>query len=67
MNELLSIGILPLVLTLTCYRLAVWLKHKTKLSILSPVVVGAILVLLALWAMRLPQEQYQNGIGSCKF
>lgn len=63
MNELLSIGILPLVLTLACYRLAVWLKQKTKLSILSPVVVGAILVLLALWAMRLPQEQYQNGMN----
>ena len=62
MNDLLKIGILPLVLTLACYRLAVWLKQKTKLSILSPVVVGAILVLLALWAIGLPQEQYQKGM-----
>ena len=62
MSDLLKIGILPLVLTLTCYRLAVWLKQKTKLAILSPVVVGAILVLLALWAMGLPQEQYQQGM-----
>ena len=48
MADLLSIGILPLVLTLAAYRLAVWLRHQTKLAILSPVVVGAVLVLLVL-------------------
>lgn len=60
MHDFLKIGILPLVLTLTCYRLAVWLRKKTGLAILSPVVVGAILVLLTLWAIGMPQDQYQQ-------
>lgn len=62
MNELLSIGIFPLVLTLAAYRFAVWLQKKTKLTILSPIVVGAILVLLVLWGIKLPQEDYQSGM-----
>lgn len=62
MNELLQIGILSLVLTLAAYRLAVWLRQKLKLAILSPVVVGAMLVLLALWTIGLPQEDYQEGM-----
>lgn len=62
MNELLQIGILSLVLTLAAYRLAVWLRQKLKLAILSPVVVGAVLVLLALWTIRLPQKDYQEGM-----
>lgn len=61
-NELLYIGILPLVLTLAAYRFAVWLRQKTKLAILSPIVVSAILVLLALWGMGMPQEDYQSGM-----
>ena len=62
MRELLSIGILPLVLTLCAYQLVVWLRKKTKLAILSPVVVGAILVLLALWGLGIPQGDYQEGM-----
>ena len=62
MNELLSIGIFPLVLTLAAYRFAVWLRQKTKLAILSPIVVGAALVLLALWGIGMPQEDYQSGM-----
>lgn len=62
MSELLSIGILPLVLTLCAYQLVAWLRKKLKLAILSPVVVGAIVVLLALWALRIPQAEYQSGM-----
>lgn len=62
MNELLKIGIFSLVLTLSAYRLAVWLRQKLKLAILSPVVVGALLVLPVLWATGMPQEDYQKGM-----
>ena len=62
MNELVKISILSLVLTLAAYRLAVWLRQKTKLSFLSPVVVGAMLVLPVLWAVKLPQKDYQQGM-----
>ena len=62
MNELLSIGIFPLVLTLGAYRFAVWLRQKTKLAILSPIVVGAALVLFALWGVGMSQEDYQSGM-----
>ena len=62
MNELLSIGIFPLVLTLAAYRFAVWLRQKTKLAILSPIVVGAALVLFALWGIGMSQEDYQSGM-----
>ena len=66
MNELLKISILSLVLTLGAYRLAVWLRQKTKLSFLSPVVVGAMLVLPVLWAIKLPQKDYQQGMELAK-
>ena len=62
MNELLSIGIFPLVLSLAAYRFAVWLRQKTKLAILSPIVVGAALVLFALWGVGMSQEDYQSGM-----
>ena len=62
MNELLSIGIFPLVLTLAAYRFAIWLRQKTKLAILSPIVVGAALVLFALWGVGMSQEDYQSGM-----
>lgn len=61
-NELLYIGILPLVLTLAAYRFALWLRKITKLAILSPIVVAAALVLLALWGTGIPQEDYQSGM-----
>ena len=62
MSELLSIGILPLVLTLCAYQLVVWLRKNTMLPILSPVVVGAFLVLLALWGLGIGQKDYQEGM-----
>ncbi len=62
MSELLQIGIIPVVLTLLAYWVGHTLQKKLKLAILSPIVVGAILVLLFLWATGLPMEQYQQGM-----
>ena len=62
MSELLSIPLLPVGLTLLAYWMGHSLRQKLKLSILSPIVVGALLVLLALWATGLPMSEYQKGM-----
>ena len=62
MNELLSIPLLPVGLTLLAYWIGHTLQKKLKLSILSPIVVGALLVLLTLWATGLPMAEYQQGM-----
>ncbi len=62
MNELLAIPLLPVGLTVLAYWIGHSLQKKLKLSILSPIVVGAGLVLLTLWATGLPMEKYQQGM-----
>lgn len=62
MNELLSIPLLPVGLTLLAYWTGHTLQKKLKLPILSPIVVGAVLVLLTLWATGLPMGDYQQGM-----
>ena len=62
MSELLSIPLLPVGLTVLAYWIGHSLQKELKLSILSPIVVGAGLVLLTLWATGLPMEKYQQGM-----
>lgn len=59
MNELLHIGIFPVVLTLAAYRVCL-LIHK-KVPLFSPILGGAGLVLLVLWITRLPISDYKQG------
>lgn len=59
MNELLQIGIFPVVLTLAAYRICQLIQKKIPLF--SPILGGAALVLLVLWLTKLPISQYKQG------
>ncbi len=62
MSELLSLPLLSVGLTLFAYWIGHTLQKKLKLSILSPIVVGALLVLLTLKLTGLPMKQYQQSM-----
>ena len=61
MNELLSISILPVVLTLLSYRAGVFLQQKTKSPICNPILVAVILVLGTLGITGMELKTYQAG------
>ena len=61
MNEILEIGILPVLLTLLAYRIGVLLRQKTKSSLCNPILVAVILVLLFLSVSGMDLKVYQEG------
>ena len=62
MAELLSIGILPVVLTLFAYQLGVLCQKKFKLPIFNPILIGMIIVILTLKVTGLGTGEYQQGV-----
>lgn len=61
MNELFSIGIFPIVLTLTAFRIGQWCQKKGKLPIFNPTLIGMILVVLFILATGMDTEVYTAG------
>ena len=64
MNELLSISLLPVVLTLVCYQTGAALQKRIKSPLCNPILVGVILVLLFLKVTGMKPETYQAGMKS---
>ena len=62
MTELLSIGILPVVLTLFAYRIGAQCQKKFKLPIFNPILIGVIVVLIVLSVTGLERKTYQEGV-----
>jgi len=62
MNELLSIGILPVVLTLFAYQIGVQCQKKFKLPIFNPILIGMIVVIVSLSFMNMERKSYQEGV-----
>lgn len=62
MTELLSIGILPVVLTLFAYQMGLLCQKKFRLSIFNPILIGMIIVILTLKATGLGTDAYQEGV-----
>ena len=62
MAELLSIGILPVVLTLFAYQVGVLCQKKFKLPIFNPILIGMIIVILTLKVTGLGTGEYQQGV-----
>lgn len=62
MTELLSIGILPVVLTLFAYQMGVLCQKTFKLPIFNPILIGMIIVILTLKATGLGTDSYQEGV-----
>ena len=61
MAELLSIGIMPVMLTLLAFRLGQILQQKTKSAVFNPILVAVILVLLFLRGTGMELSVYQQG------
>lgn len=64
MTDLLSIGILPVVLTLTAFLLGQQLQQKLKSPILNPILIAVILVLIFLRFTGISVKTYQSGMSS---
>ena len=62
MADLLSIGILPVVLTLFAYQMGVLCQKKFKLPIFNPILIGMIIVILTLKITGLGTGEYQQGV-----
>jgi predicted murein hydrolase (TIGR00659 family) len=64
MNQLLSIGILPVVLTLFTYQVGLLCQKKLKSPVCNPILVGVILVILFLSLTGMDRKSYQEGVKS---
>ena len=62
MTELLSIGILPLVLTLAAFYAGQRLQQKFKSPILNPILIAMVLVLVFLFSTKSSVQDYQAGM-----
>ena len=61
MTELLSgSGYFALALTVGAFCIGAACQRRWKKAILNPILIGAALVMLALWALDIPVEQYQR-------
>ena len=63
MTELLSISILPVVLTLTAFLLGQKLQQKLKSPLLNPILTAVILVLVFLGITGISVKTYQSGMS----
>ena len=61
MNQLLSIGILPVVLTLFAYQIGLQCQKKWKTPLFNPILIGMLLVILFLSLTGMERKSYQDG------
>ena len=61
MNQLLSIGILPVVLTLFAYQIGLQCQKKWKTPLFNPILIGMLLVILFLRLTGMERRSYQDG------
>lgn len=62
MAEFLQIGILPLLLTLTAYRIGLFCQKKLRSPIANPILIAVVLVLAVLSLAKLELVEYQSGM-----
>ena len=62
MTGFLSIGILPVALTLVAYLIGAQCQKKFKLPIFNPILIGVIVVLIVLSVTGLERKAYQEGV-----
>ena len=63
MTEILSIGILPLLLTLGTYQIGLMVQKKLKTAIANPVLISVVLVVLFLTISGMENQTYQDGMS----
>ena len=62
MSQLLSIGILPVVLTLFGYQIGVQCQKKFRLPIFNPILIAVLVVLAGLSILGMERREYQEGM-----
>ena len=62
MTDLLTIPILPLVLTLIAFYAGQRLQQKLRSPLLNPILTAVVLVLIFLFAAGIPLQDYQAGM-----
>ena len=62
-TDLLSIGILPVVLTLTAFLLGQRLQQRLKSPLLNPILIAVVLVLVFLGITGISIKAYQSGMS----
>lgn len=68
MNEILSSSsFFAVALTVIAFCIGAACQRKWKKAILNPILIGAALVMLTLWALDIPVEQYQADCKSLSF
>lgn len=68
MIELLtSSGFFAIALTLAAFLVGRVCQEKGKIALLNPILIGAVLVMLALWALDVPLEQYQQDCKALSY
>lgn len=63
MTDFISIGILPVVMTLFAYQTGVLCQRKLRLPIFNPILVGAIVMILVLKGIGMETSRYTSGMG----
>ena len=63
MNDLLMIGILPMLLTLGSYQIGLLIQKKLKTALANPVLISVVLVLVFMALTGLENQTYQAGMG----
>ena len=61
MTNLLSLGLLPVALTLFAYLIGAQCQKKFKLHFFTPILIGVIVVLMVLSVTGLERKVYQEG------
>ena len=62
MSDFLSIGILPMALTMFAYFIGLQCQKKFKLPIFNPILIAIIVVITALSLMGMDRGSYQQGV-----
>lgn len=62
MKDLLSIGILPLLITFIAYQIGLFCQKKLKLAIVNPILISVVLILGSLTIVGLSNTDYQAGM-----
>lgn len=64
---LTSSGFFAIVLTLAAFLIGRFCQEKGKRAVFNPILIGAALVMLVLWALDVPLEQYQQDCKALSF
>lgn len=61
MAEFLKLAVFPVVLTLFCYQIGLWIQKKLKSAVCNPILIAVVLILGFLALTGLENSDYQTG------